>query len=380
MKRFITAVLMFSVVCASFFGFVASGNADAPGEIRIGVIGPMTGATAFLGEQMKQLIEIVNNEFDESGGINGIPVSFHIEDDNGNSNGAAVAIQKLVDFTDVNAVIGPLFTPTALAVKPIAEANQVPVLLATVSNPGVFSENGYMFSLDPSDEMVIRAHTSYLNNKKGFNKVALLGNYSDATLLEFSYFNQFWLDLGGEVVFEATYNPGSDDFRTELVRIRESGAEAIFIRAIAEEFRSFIRQLVELGLDDIFIATDYQAVQDATIFDFVGDSVDGRMIFTRPSVANEDSAITRAESFMRKYHDTFGVELEAHILMLYDCLYLIAEAIKSGAYEGEDIRDYLYAIDSFPGITGNISFSSVGLAEGGVTLMEYANGRVNRID
>ncbi len=349
--------------------------AEAKTEIKIGFMGPATGDMAFLGEGVVRVMNLVQSEVEEMGGINGNPVSFFFEDDAATSANATTAAQKLIDVNGVNAIVGPLFTTCVLAVKPLVNDAEIIAFTPTSADKGIFQENGYVYSLDASNEVSVHLRAQYLLEEKGFTKLAILGNYNDQTLDMITYWEKFWGEGGGEIVYSSTFNSGSDDFRTELTKIKEAAPEAIWIAADANEFQAMVRQIVELGLDDLFICTDYQAIQGDT-FDIVGEAIDGRIVYSQNGVANDEATIEKYDAFCAKWAElTDGAVPEAHEALLYDCAWLIIEAMQeSGEYSGEGLRQALQANDDFIGVTGYPVFDAYGRSEGSSTLVVYEGG------
>lgn len=348
--------------------------ADAPSEITIGLIGPVTGDTAFLGEDMRMLAELLQAEVDEAGGVNGIPVTFILEDDAGNSSGAATAAQKHITVNNVNAILGPLFTSNVLAIKPIVNEAKVPAMIPTSADSGIFQEDGYVFSLDAANDVSVKLLCQYLSKEKGFTKLAILGNYNDQTLSMIDYFGEFWTEYGGTIVYSSTFNSGTDDFRTELTKIKDAAPEVLWVSADSEEFLSMSRQLVELGLDDVFISTDYQAIQGETL-GVVGEYLDGRLVYTQNGVASDEATSSKYEAFSTAWEAAYGVAPEAHSCLLYDCAHLVLEAMsESGCYSGDGLRQALLNNTDFVGVSGYPVFDNYGKSEGSSTIVIYENG------
>ena len=87
------------------FGLVAPGYATAAGTINVGVVGPLTGDQAEVGQEMINAIKMAAEEFNASGTMKGTTINLNIQDDLGNPNQAAIIAQKFVDAA-VTAVIG----------------------------------------------------------------------------------------------------------------------------------------------------------------------------------------------------------------------------------------------------------------------------------
>ena len=355
--------------------------ADAPSSIKIALVGPVTGDMAFLGEDLYRVAKVLEAEVADMGGINGIPVEFIVADDAATSATATTTVQKLIDVDHVNAILGPLFTTCVLAAKPLVNEAGVITITPTSADPGIFQENGFVFSLDASNEVSVHLRSQYLLEEKGFKTLAILGNYNDQTLDMIDIWNECFPAGGGEIVYSSTFNSGSDDFRTELTKIRDAAPDAIWIAADANEFQTMVRQMLELGMEDLFICTDYQAIQGDT-FSIVGDAIDGRIVYAQNGVASDEPTHAKYDDFAAKWAAANGdANIEAHAALLYDCAWIVIEAMQdSGAYSGEALRQAMLANKDFIGVTGYPVFDTLGRSEGSSTLVVYENGTSTTLD
>jgi branched-chain amino acid transport system substrate-binding protein len=73
-----------------------AGPALAADTIRIGLMAPLTGAWASEGQDMKQIVELLADELNAAGGINGKQVRIITVDDGGDPRTAALAAHRLV--------------------------------------------------------------------------------------------------------------------------------------------------------------------------------------------------------------------------------------------------------------------------------------------
>ena len=362
----------------------AEEEAEAPAEstgdpILIGVISPMTGDTAFLGETVKGIFEYLKEETNSEGGVNGRPIDFIYEDDQGTSAGAATAAKKLIDVDGVSAICGPLFTSAILGMKDLALEAEVPVMIATSSSPEIFGEGhegNYLFTLDVAPDIVCRNEVSYWIDKLGFKKVAMLSQQNDQTTAKYEYFREMVPEKGGEIVSEATFNAGNDDFRTALTAIKAAGAEVIYMNVDRDELVKIVRQMNELDMDT-WISTDYQAIQD-DVFAEIGELVDGRLDYALVGTASDDFTRGLYEAFEADFKAKTGAEqVEAFGSVLYDCGKILVTAMRdSGATTGKDLRDYLASIQDYAGITGYTTLQDNGTSNRSSAINIYKNGEV----
>jgi branched-chain amino acid transport system substrate-binding protein len=105
-----------------------TGGAATGEPIKIGVLGSMTGtaAPAFPAIQKGYELEIAN--LNATGGINGRPIELITVDDKSDPATAVSVATKLITQDNVVALLGPLSTPCALAVQPLAEQYEIPLL------------------------------------------------------------------------------------------------------------------------------------------------------------------------------------------------------------------------------------------------------------
>src|SRR6185369_9412834 len=100
----------------------------ASGTIRIGALFAVTGPASFLGEPEKKSLEMLVQEVNAKGGVNGMKVEAVIYDTGGDATKAVQLATKLIKNDKVVAIIGPSTTGESMAVIPVAEKEQVPLI------------------------------------------------------------------------------------------------------------------------------------------------------------------------------------------------------------------------------------------------------------
>src|SRR5581483_644827 len=113
--------------------------------IEIGAILPLTGDGAKYGEEARNGINLALDEIAKG------KLRVIYEDDLGTAAGAVNAFNKLTATNKVSAIIGPMYSSTALAVAPLAERKQVVVLSPSASSPALTTAGDFFFRNWPSD-------------------------------------------------------------------------------------------------------------------------------------------------------------------------------------------------------------------------------------
>ncbi len=107
----LASAMAFSVLAGC--GGNSEGGADSE-VIKIGGIGPLSGPNSTYGISVKEGADLLAEEINAAGGINGKKVEFNFEDDQSDNTVAASAFNKLVDKDGVCAILGGVTSGTTL--------------------------------------------------------------------------------------------------------------------------------------------------------------------------------------------------------------------------------------------------------------------------
>ncbi len=97
--------------------------ATAAEPVKIGVVTPLTGTYAPIGQQVRWGLELATREVNASGGILGRPVELIFEDEEANPAVATQKAEKLFQVTKVDFLTGTVNSGSTLAVGQLAERN-----------------------------------------------------------------------------------------------------------------------------------------------------------------------------------------------------------------------------------------------------------------
>jgi len=332
MFSLVTAILLFSVVgCAQdpTGNYVKVGSND---PIKIGVMLPMTGEAASWGENSLAGITLALNEINNQGGIDGREVEIVVEDDQCTSAGVA-AINKLINVDQVDVIVGPVCSAVAGPTMPIAQNAGIPVMMVGASAPDLTSIGDNIFRVYPSDALQGVISAEFMLDELKHDKVAVVYTKNDWGEGLKNVFVEEFEDLGGEVVYESGVLQDDVDFKTEITKIKNAGAEAIFVPIYPTNAIAFFKQSEELGLDLPMLGGDAFSGEEVYASGY-GDGV----IYSAVKIEN-------SANFEARIHSLAGYEnLELNIVtpLGYDAAMVMFEAIDAaGSTDGGDIREAL---------------------------------------
>ena len=110
MKKTLLSGVLASVMAITLLvgcgGNTGSRSSGTTGDtIKIGAIGPLSGAASTYGISVKEGAQLLEKEVNAAGGINGKKIQFIFEDDQADPNSSMQAFNKLVDYEKVCAIL-----------------------------------------------------------------------------------------------------------------------------------------------------------------------------------------------------------------------------------------------------------------------------------
>ena len=346
--------------------FEPMGEVEAPEEpeepaaelepIKVGWFGALTGDWALWGEASRNGTLFTMEMINEAGGLLGGRQFELIAYDNKSDQLESVnVVRRLITEDEVVAVIGTNSSGSNIAVAPIAEENEVPVIATYATNPRVTQpEEGvlmeYTFRVcftDPYQGSVI---ADFAYGDLEARKAAILYEISsDYSVGLRDYFVQQWEALGGELVADEAFKTGDVEFRAQLTSIKDAEPDVIVMPFLAKEVALAAKQARDLGITVPFIGGD--GWPSPTLLEMAASAVEGCYFVDHTNVNAENVQDYRAD-----YEERFGSDIQVNAIMTHDAVLVLAAAIeKAGSTDPAAIRDALEQIDPVEGFTGNIT-------------------------
>ena len=331
----------------------AAGNTGA--TIKLGGIGPLTGAAAIYGNATKNGSELAVEEINALGGI-----QFEIkwEDDEHDPEKSVNAYNNLKDW-GMQMLVGTTTTAPCVAVGAETNADHMFELTPSASSTDVIDGKDNVFQMCFTDPNQGTASAQYISEKKLGTKVAIIYNNSDA--YSTGIYNKFVAEaetLGLEVVSATTFTDDTaNDFSVQLGEAKSAGADLIFLPIYYTPASLILKQAADMGYDPEFFGVDgMDGILDLEGFDT--SLAEGLMLLTPFSA---DASDEKTQNFVAKYKEKYGDTPNQFAADAYDCVYAIYEACQKNGVTADmsvsDICDkmvetFTSADFSFDGLTG----------------------------
>jgi len=358
----IAAVVFFPIACRR-----GGGN-----EILVGEYGSLTGTTATFGQSTNNAIQMAFDEINAAGGLLGKKVRVAVEDDQSKPEEAATAVTKLINQNHVVAMLGEVSSSRSLAAAPICQANGIPMISPSSTNPRVTQVGDYIFRVCFTDPFQAEVGARIAWEILKVKKVAILSDVrNDYSVGLQTFFRQHFKGFGGAVVAEQSYSEGDSDFRAQLTQIKSANPEAIYVPGYYTEVATIARQARELGIAVPLIGGD--GWDSPRLWEIGGEALNGCYFSNHYSVDDPSPAVQKfVADFKKRYNQT----PDALAALGYDAARILADAMKrAGASNGDKVRDALSATKDFQGVTGTITINKERNAVKPAVVLKIENGK-----
>ena len=340
------------------------------GEIRIGVILPLTGRAATYGERSLQGIQLAIDKANSSRNADQ-PLNIIVEDSQSQASRAVTSFTRLVDIDNVPVVVGLLTSDEALACAPLANEHKVVLFTPGATSEELKGAGAYVFRNRESVELQTAVIAKACINRVGRGRIAILhANAANAV----SYRNAFAAACeaaGATVVGTVPFNEGKMDYRSELEQVRSLKSDAVYLAGYDAELGLILKQAHEIGLETHFFAS--AGAVTPKLLEIAGLGAEGLMAAS--ASFDPESKALHVNEFVKAYKAEFRKEPDWLAANSYDAIQMMAKIAESGEFTAESIRRGLVSFREFPGVSGTTTFDEFGGVMKPIQLVEVCQGR-----
>ena len=343
-------------------------STDSATTLKIGGIGPLTGAAATYGVATQRGAQIAVDEINAMED-KAFTIEYDFQDDTGVAETAVSAYNTLKDW-GVDVIYGTTTTAPCITIASETNADRIFQLTPSASSPDVTSGKDNVFQMCFTDPNQGVTAANYIKDNGLATKIGVIYNNGDAysTGIAQGFIAQC-AALGLEVVTEQTFPADTNtDFNVQLTACKDGGAELVFMPIYYTPASLVLTQADQMGYAPIFFGGDGMDGILA-IEGFDTSLAEGLLLMTPFNAASEESA-----DFVAKYQEAYGEVPNQFAADGYDCVYAIYNAVQQ--IEGALEMDQAALCDALIAVFTSADFSVDGLTGTGMTWQ--ANGEVSK--
>jgi branched-chain amino acid transport system substrate-binding protein len=353
MKKFFSLVLVVFAATAVLLTTVSCSKKESTKEvstIKLGAIGPYTGAVAVYGIEARNGIELAVKEINANGGIMGKQVELFTEDDEGAPEKTVNVYKKLTIKDGVNIIVGSLTSGCTAAITSLAQAQKVILFAPAATQPNITDAGDYVFRACFIDPFQGTVGGKFAAEGLGKKKAAVLYDIqNDYSLGLYENFKNSFEAAGGTVVAAESYTTGDKDFNAQITKIKNENPDVVYLPDYYQTVALVAKQLRAQGITVPAIGADGWG----GIVDNAGDEIlNGYYSDHYAADSTDEKVIKFVDAYKNEYNST-PVSFAA---LAYDCVYMLKDAIEAaGSVETSAVRDALKNTNG-DYVTGHLTF------------------------
>lgn len=345
----------------------AATTGAATGDILIGCLQDLSGATSVLGNMINEGTNYAAKQINDKGGINGRKIKIITYDTKADVQEAINAFNRMCTSDKVVAIVGPPVANIGIAIAPISEQYNVPVLGFFIDNRATRKDEGKgaayknMFLLQPSADMQGAIMAKFAIQEKSLKKIGII--YNQANAYSVSLVNAFKAStaaLGGTIVIEVPYQATDKDFKTMLSKIKTAGVDAIYAPNYTQELVLIVQHARAIGYDGPLVC----GLDAAPPFITQAGPDSNGIIFIN-NISFEDEAVKKIVADVKA---ATGKDPINKFFLGTDAMNVLASIITKVGTDSVKIRDAVENLKDFPGVCGNLTIDPVTHQPKGLTM------------
>lgn len=367
----VLGLALISVQCAK--------KAEAPREFKIGAIFATTGPASMLGLPEKNTAEMLVEELNAAGGINGVKVSLILYDTEGDATKTVTATKKLIELDGVDVIIGPTTSGNSMAIIDIIEDAKIPLISCAASVKIVVPVKPYVFKTPQTDVMAVEKIYTKLK-AEGIKKIAILtvsNGFGDSGRVQLQ---NLAADYGLTIVAAERYGGKDTDMSVQLTKIKGTDAEAIICWGTNPGPAVVAKNRKQLGIT--IPLYNSHGVASKKFIELAGDAAEGTFLpagklLVVDQLAADDPQRKLLSEYKTSYESKFGGSVNTFGGHAFDAFKIAVMALENADKNGTTVRDEIEKITGFVGTGGIFNFSADdhnGLTKDGFVMVEISGG------
>jgi branched-chain amino acid transport system substrate-binding protein len=357
--------------------------APALADIKIGASLSATGPAAFLGDPEMKTLEMLVEDLNAKGGINGEKIALVAYDDGGDPNKARTFATRLIEDDEVVAIIGGTTTGTTMSILSVAEDAEVPFISLAGAIDIIDPVKPFTFKTPHTDRMACQKIFEDMQ-KRGFSKVGMISGTDGFGASMQAQCKAVAPDYGVTIVADETYDPKDADMTAQLTKIKGTeGVQAILNPGFGQGPSIVTRNVRQLAIDLPFYQSHGVAsdgfIQLAGPEAAEGVRLPGTALLVADLLAADDPQKPVVDAYKAMFESKTGTPVGTFGGYAHDAFLILVDAIgRAGSAEPGAIRDAIEATTGLAGTTGIYSFTAtdhLGLDLSAFRMLEIRGGK-----
>jgi branched-chain amino acid transport system substrate-binding protein len=315
----------------------------AQSTVYIPDVAELSGAGAVSGTNWRDGIILAVDEINAKGGILGRKLDVPHIDTQSDASIARAQVQKVLDNKPY-VVLGPVFSGSVLVTMLLTQQAEIPEITGGEAAAITQKGNPYIFRTSFGQQFSMPKIANYMRDGVKAKSVAVVWVNNDFGKGGHDFFVSEMKARNIPVVADISTESGQVDFAADVVKVKNAGADAIFVYTNEEESARFLREAKKQGVKTPLIGETTLLGQK--VIELAGDAANG----VKGHVGLTASApVASFQEFGEKFKKRFGYANDHNGIKGYTAIYVIKHVTeKIGKFDSKAFAATLHGMTIKP--------------------------------
>jgi branched-chain amino acid transport system substrate-binding protein len=330
-------------------------------DIKVGAILAVTGPASFLGGPEARTLEMMVEEINANGGVNGHKIDLIIKDSGANPEKAISFTKQLIEEDKVFAILGPSTSGETMKIKDIVEEAKMTLVSCAAAEVIVNPVAKYVFKTPQKDSHAVQKIYGTMKDQ-GITKIAVLAGNTGFGKAGRGQLEKMAADFGIEVLIAETYDKKTTDLSAVVAKLMANkDIQAVVNWSIVPAQGILAKNMRQAGWDvPLFQSHGFGNVK---YIEAGGAAAEGIIFPAGRLLIAEDLADSNPQkALLIKYKNDYEAKYVDQVSTFgghaYDALTILIAAIEKAGMDKEKVRDTIENLQGVAGTAGVFNFSA----------------------
>jgi branched-chain amino acid transport system substrate-binding protein len=358
------------IIAASLLAF----GAQAQQTVFMPIVIEVSGNGAVSGTNFRDGALMAIDEINAKGGILKRKINAPVSDTQSNAGISRAQVQKAIDGNPY-VILGPVFSGSVKVNMQLAQQAEIPQIVGAEAAEITQMGNPYVFRTSFGQQMSMPKMAAFVANGMKAKTVAFLWVNNDYGKGGRDVFFKEMKERGIKVVADVSTESGQVDFAADIVKMKASNADVMFIYTNEEECARVLREARKQGVKQPIIGETNVISQK--VIDLAGETAEGAKGHVGLTA---DAPIPAVQAFTDKFQKRYKYVPDHNGLKGYMGVYAVKYATeKLGKFDSKALAKSLHGMTITPAQEPGILIETTWDANGDVDrisfLVEVVKGR-----
>ncbi|MES2666122.1 MAG: ABC transporter substrate-binding protein [Pseudomonadota bacterium] len=331
----------------------------AQDTVKLPCVCELSGAGAAAGTNYRDGAKLAVEEINATGGILGKQIEMTDYDTATDPQTSRALVQKAID-DGAYVIIGTVYSGSTIVNMLVAQQAGIPQFTGAEAPNITQGGNPFIFRTAYGAQKGVPALTGYFKDTLKVTKIGVAWVNNDFGKGGRDVFVTEMAAAGIEIVADVPSEQGQADFAADVSKLKESGAEAVFVYLNEEESARILAEAKKQGLTAPMVGE--VTLTGQKVIDLAGEAAEGAIAHVG---LTSKAPVPAIQEFAAKFNTAYGRETDHNGIKGYTAVYAtkyVTEMV--GSFDGQAFADKMHGITlkaaEYPGMLLDTSWDDTG--------------------